>query len=54
MSKNNKPVSAAQLERRQATQLRRQRRERFWTIFIVALGIGLIGLFVAVQISHHL
>jgi len=53
MSKNHRPVSAAQLERRQAAQARRQHWDRFWTIVMLVILVGLIGLVIAIQISHH-
>lgn len=54
MSKNRQPISAAQLERRQAAQAKRQRWDRFWTIVMLVIIVGLIGLVIAIQISHHL
>ncbi len=54
MSKSHQPMTAAQLERRQAAQERRQSRDRIWTIVMIAVAVGLIGLMLAIQISHHL
>jgi type IV secretory pathway component VirB8 len=54
MSKNHQPLSAAQLERRQVAQARRKRWDRIWTIVILAILVGLLGLVIAIQISHHL
>jgi heme/copper-type cytochrome/quinol oxidase subunit 2 len=54
MSKNHQPISATQLERREAAQAKRQRWDRFWTIVILVIMVGIIGLVIAIQISHHL
>jgi len=54
MSKNRHSISAAQLERRQAAQARRERSDRIWTIAIVVIMLGLLVLVIAIQISHHL
>ena len=48
MSKNRQPITAAQLERRQAAQAKRQRMDRLWTIIMLAIMVGLLGLFIAI------
>jgi len=53
MSKKRQPISANQLERRQTHKARRQRWDRLWTIIMLAFLVGFIGLYVAIQISHH-
>ncbi len=47
-------VSAAQLERRKANIVKRERRDRIWNIvLLVAFAIILLTIF-AIQISHHI
>ncbi len=54
MSKNHQAISAAQLERREAAEARRQRMDRIWTIVMLIIIFGSIGLAIAIQISHHI
>lgn len=53
MSKSNKSISVAQLERRQANKARRERSDRIWTIILIVIAAAFIVTFIAIQISHH-
>ncbi len=54
MSKNQLPMSAAQIERRQAAQAKRQRPEKLWTTLMLVVLVTVFVLIVAIQVSHHL
>jgi len=53
MPKSNQSISLAQLERRQAAKVRRQRLDWLWAIISLAILMGFIGLYIAILISHH-
>lgn len=53
MAKSRHSISAAQSERWQAAQVRRQRWDRIWSIVIIAILVGIVVLVLAIQISHH-
>ncbi len=54
MSKNHQAITAAQLERRDAAEARRQRLDRIWNIVMIVILVGLITFVIAIQISHHI
>jgi uncharacterized membrane protein (DUF485 family) len=53
MSKSHLSISPAQLEHRQAAQAKRQRLDWIWAIITLAILVGFIVVFTAIQISHH-
>lgn len=54
MSKSNKSITAATLERQQANKARRERNDRIWTIVMLVIAAAFIITIIAIQISHHL
>jgi len=54
MSKRDKSISAARLERRQANMARREQKDRIWTIVLLVIAVAFIVTVIAIQVSHHL
>jgi type IV secretory pathway component VirB8 len=54
MSKSNKSISAAQLERQQVNKSRHERNDRIWNIIMIVIAVAFIITILAIQASHHL
>jgi cell division protein FtsB len=54
MSKKHRSVSTARIERWQADEARRQRRDQIMAVITIVILVGIILLAVGIQISHHM